>query len=213
MPIINRARFQSEIAQPAQTIEVQALSYAIAALAAFSTVEMRGLVDECYDQARNLLDICERQETGVSLQNINTLQTCVLLTLYEFKRPNFARAWMTLGRSIRLAKLMGLDHADGRASAAAQWGVHAPVPVPTDPADIEERRRTFWLLYIFDAFASVRTNSSPAFEKSVSYHLPCCDPLPVLTAVALDLCSTSQSRRAPRLCKDNRHHAQYAADI
>ncbi len=168
MPIINRTRFQAEISQPAQAIEVQALSHAIATLGAFSTVELRGLVEECYDQARNLLDICERQETSVSLHNINTLQACVLLTLYEFKRPNFARAWMTLGRAIRLSKMMGLDRADGRASAAAQWGIHVPIPVPTNPADIEERRRTFWLLYIFDAFASVRTNSSPAFEKLVS---------------------------------------------
>ncbi len=178
MPIINRTRFLSEITQPVQTIELQALSHAIAALGAFSTVEQRGLVEACYDQARNLLDICERQERGDSLQNINTLQTCVLLTLYEFKRPNFARAWMTLGRSIRLAKLMGLDRAGGRASAAAQWGVHTPVPIPTDPSDIEERRRTFWLLYIFDAFASVRTNSSPAFETPVSIHLSYWDGTP-----------------------------------
>lgn len=40
-------------------------------------------------------------------------EALILLALYEFKQPNFHRAWVTLGRAIRLAKMMGLDRVDG----------------------------------------------------------------------------------------------------
>jgi len=63
--------------------------------------------------------------------------------------------------------MMGLDKEDGHASMALHWGLHMPLPPASNPAELEERRRTFWLLYIFDAFAGVRTNSSSTFDKLV----------------------------------------------
>lgn len=167
MPMLSRTRFETEISQVSPTIGTQALSYAIAALGSFSVPELRCYVERCYENSRCLLDMCERQESGESLASINTLQACILLTLYEFKQPNFARAWMTLGRAIRLAKMMGLDQADGHANMAAQWGLRAQLPRPINPVDAEEWRRTFWVLYVFDGFSSLRTDSGSAFGKQV----------------------------------------------
>lgn len=141
------------------------------ALAAFSAPELQFYVDHYYQQARNLLDLCERQDSGDSLNNINILQACVVLTLYELKQPNFARAWLTLGRAIRLAKMMGLDKAENDSGLSMQWGLRNNQLIhPVNPAEQEERRRVFWSLFIFDSFAGLRMNSSPAFGGKVSIY-------------------------------------------
>ncbi|KAK8029896.1 hypothetical protein PG993_011187 [Apiospora rasikravindrae] len=172
MPFINRTRFQSEMTELLPSIEVQALSYAIAMLGTLSMLDQGSSTDHCYEQARSLLDVCERQEDGGSLTNINMLQACILLTLFEFKRPNFARAWMSLGRAIRLVKIMGLDQV-GIKPVSENWGLTQDNSLTSEAAPYaEEKRRTFWVLYIFDSFASVRTNLGSAFDESISVPLP-----------------------------------------
>lgn len=165
LPIVNESRFQNELAESSDLIQVQALSQAIAALGALATSELSFAVEACYNKARDLLDICERQEDNATLANINALQTCILLSVYELKRPNFARAWMTLGRGIRLAKMMCLESAesDGRASEHQDL-LSMPLAPGVDRAEVEERRRTFWQLYVLDGFASMRSNSTPVFD-------------------------------------------------
>ncbi|KAI2838666.1 transcriptional regulator family: Fungal Specific TF [Aspergillus niger] len=152
MPLICRSRFEAEISEMSPSIEVQSLSFAMAVLGSFSVPELRCHVDRCYEQCRTLLDLCERQDTGESLASINTLQALALLTLYEFKQPNFARAWMTLGRAIRLAKLIGLDRVDSppNSTVTAPWDQRPRLPPASCAAIAEERRRTFWVLYVFD---------------------------------------------------------------
>ncbi|KAH8896137.1 hypothetical protein GQ53DRAFT_713853 [Thozetella sp. PMI_491] len=173
MPMISRRRFDIEISQPSPSIEVRALSSAMAALSSFSIPALRFHVNKYHDQCRTFLDLCERQETGESLANIYTLQALTLLTLYEFKQPNFARAWLTLGRAIRLVKLMGLGYSDaGSSSQGARWGPRLRLPPPSSPAEAEERRRTFWVLYIFDAFSTTQSNEELGFEKPTHIPLP-----------------------------------------
>ena len=170
--MVDHALFEAEISQPSPSIQVRALSYAIGALGAFSVPELRCHVERCYQQSRILLDLCERQDTGEALTSINTVQACTLLTLYELKQPNFGRAWMSLGRAIRLGKMMGLDQADGHSGMAARWFPSTqPIP-PLSPAEAEERRRTFWVLYILDAFASTSKKGGIVFNDEILVALP-----------------------------------------
>ncbi|KAI0476270.1 hypothetical protein GGR56DRAFT_462407 [Xylariaceae sp. FL0804] len=177
LPMIDRTRFQAEVSQYSSSIEVCGLSQAVAALGALATPEFAFAQEQCYSQARELLDMCERQENGGTLANINTLQTCVLLMLYEFKRPNFARSWMTLGRAIRLCKMMGLDRIDaelGNRPVLRPLGLQVDLPPASTPTTLEERRRTFWLLYIFDASAAIRSRASTSFDATqIPVRLPC----------------------------------------
>ncbi|KEY75130.1 hypothetical protein S7711_01582 [Stachybotrys chartarum IBT 7711] len=173
LPMISRSRFEAETSQPSPPIGVRALSWVIATLGAFSIPELRCHVDRCYEQCRALLELCERDDTGGSLASLNTLQALVLLTLYECKQPNLARSWMTLGRAIRLAKMMGLDQGAcclSGVAAAAQW-VPA-LPPPTTCAEAEERRRTYWVIFILDAFSAMQTNARLALEKPTEIPLP-----------------------------------------
>lgn len=64
----------------------------------------------------------------------------------------FPRAWQSVGRAIRLAQMMGLHRLDGAGLAVKQ----ALAP-PRDWTDREERRRTFWMAYCADRYASIGT--------------------------------------------------------
>ncbi|GIC85926.1 fungal specific transcription factor domain-containing protein [Aspergillus udagawae] len=174
MPLICRSRFEAEISEMSPSIEVQSLSFAIAVLGSFSVPELRCHVDRCYEQCRTLLDLCERQDTGESLASINTLQALALLTLYEFKQPNFARAWMTLGRAIRLAKMIGLDQVDSPPNAAmtAPWDQRPRLPPASCAVIAEERRRTFWVLYVFDSLSTTHLHAQSALEMPAFIRLP-----------------------------------------
>ncbi|KAJ5788011.1 hypothetical protein N7457_003001 [Penicillium paradoxum] len=173
LPIVDRARFDRELSQTPPSIEIQALSYAIQTLGASSSPERYGQAETNYQKARSLLDVCERQESGESLTSINTLQACTLLTLYELKRPNVARAWITLRRAIGLSKIMSLEQPENSAKQRIDWNLPTQLlPPPANSSEAEERRRTFWILYILDAFSSLRVNASPAFDKQVLLPLP-----------------------------------------
>ncbi|PYH71921.1 fungal specific transcription factor domain-containing protein [Aspergillus vadensis CBS 113365] len=174
MPLICRSRFEAEISEMSPSIEVQSLSFAMAVLGSFSVPELRCHVDRCYEQCRTLLDLCERQDTGESLASINTLQALALLTLYEFKQPNFARAWMTLGRAIRLAKLIGLDRVDSppNSTVTAPWDQRPRLPPASCAVIAEERRRTFWVLYVFDSLSTTHLHAQSALEMPDFIRLP-----------------------------------------
>jgi hypothetical protein len=169
LEMVDHTRFEVEISHPTPSIQVQALSYAIAALGALSIPELHCHVSNCYQKSRNLLDLCEREDTGESLSNINTLQACTLLTIYELKQPNFRRAWMSLGRTTRLAQMMGLDQSDGCPVSVMtpQWSGSPQPPTLYNSIQTEERRRTFWVLYILDGFASIITQSGVTFDQEV----------------------------------------------
>ncbi|KAL2067812.1 hypothetical protein VTL71DRAFT_15908 [Oculimacula yallundae] len=114
----------------------------------------------------------ERGDTGEALSSINTIQACALLTLYELKQPYFGRAWMSLGRAIRLGKMMGLEKENGNSGLPAQWFPFNQRKSPPSPSEAEERRRTFWVLYILDALASTFTKGDMDFNEDIHIALP-----------------------------------------
>ncbi|KAL2016074.1 hypothetical protein VTK56DRAFT_4281 [Thermocarpiscus australiensis] len=176
LPMISRERFEADLAEASQassSIGVHALSWAMATLGSSSIPELRGYVDRCYERCRALLELCERQDTGECLTSLSSLQALVLLTLYEFKQSNFARPWMTLGRAIRLAKMMGLDQGACCLSAAVGATQYGPsLPPPASAADAEERRRTYWVLFVLDCLSTMQTNARPALERPTHIPLP-----------------------------------------
>lgn len=76
--MVDRIRFEAELPQPSPPIQVQALSYAIGALGAFTVPELRCHVEKCYHQSRILLDQCERQESSESCRSICPPQERIL---------------------------------------------------------------------------------------------------------------------------------------
>ena len=164
MPMIHRERFSAALAASSGKPQVSALSYSVAMLGATLSDENAQLEEKCYQHARKYLETAERQEDGTNFITLDALQACVLTTWYEFKGPGFARAWMSLGRAIRLAKMLGLHQMDNPDPRRVPTGspissFQLPLPATVGPTELEERRRTFWVLFIFEAYASARTGS------------------------------------------------------
>ena len=79
-------------------------------------------------------------------------QTWSLTAAYEFKMMYFPRAWMSVGRASRMVLMMGLNRVDGVGLDVKQC-----LPPPIDWTEREERRRTFWMAYCVDRYASIGT--------------------------------------------------------
>ena len=59
---------------------------------------------------------------------------------------------MSTARAVRLAQIMGLDSLDAKSAAGTI------LPPPKDWAEVEERRRTFWMVFILDRAAASTTS-------------------------------------------------------
>ncbi|EED18137.1 conserved hypothetical protein [Talaromyces stipitatus ATCC 10500] len=167
LPMIDRSRSIAALEDgSSQSPEVNSLIYAIAMAGAGINKESDELVSACHHHARRCLEDAEREYPGVRFLSIHALQAMLLITYHEFKKQDFSRGWMSLGRALRLTRLMGLHEMDMEASpnnSTTDPALQLPLQKATTLAEIEERRRTFWVAYILDTWACSRTNSSISF--------------------------------------------------
>jgi len=168
IPILDRDRFTRALNDPSRqcSLQFKSLTYAVAMLGASVSEKHTYLEEELYSCSRAYLEMTETQDEGASFWTLEALQTCVLTIWYEFKGTGFARAWMSLGRAVRLGKMVGLHRMDRNEVVNEASSFQLPLPATEDQAELEERRRTFWVLFIFDAYASVRTNSPMSICES-----------------------------------------------
>lgn len=157
--------------------ELNALKYAVAMAGATAHEDSIEAAERCYNLARSNLEKAERGDTDEPFMTIAAVQSLVLIVYYELKKKTFTRTWMSVGRCMRLAKALGLDHMDRDADLD---GTPTPVlarcnlPSTSDPTELEERRNTFWCAYIIDSYVSSRTGCANTFdpmEVSVSSQL------------------------------------------
>lgn len=74
------------------------------------------------------------------------------MATYEAAKTLFSRAWMSVGRTVRLAQMLGLHRLDGEDTSAKNI-----LQPPQDWIELEERRRTFWAAFYGDRWASAGT--------------------------------------------------------
>ncbi|KAH8175141.1 fungal specific transcription factor domain-containing protein [Sarocladium implicatum] len=146
-PFINRDRFKAESSSRSLTIDV--LGHALALAGCAHSASHYDQKPKCYSTAREHAERCERDG---QIDNINLLQALVLIGRFEAMEGRLENSWMTLGRAAMLSKLMQLpqmDQPDTDAEDARAEG--------TGDVLLEERRRTFWALYILQCFLRTRT--------------------------------------------------------
>ena len=143
--------------------------------------EKYGSVEEmCYQNARSLLEHAEMSSEGASFLTIESLQTCLLIAVYEIKRKYFTRAYISLGRALRLAQLMKchLLDSDQAVRAAAikgsvgEWPLPQPIPLAAW-LEVEEKRRVFWVGFVLDRCM----NSGQDWPMMLEDNKVCCDIL------------------------------------
>lgn len=126
------------------------------------------LKDLFYQRARKYLEVDYMKGFGEHMISVAHCQTHVILASYEFKMMYFPRAWMSTGQAIRLAQMIGLHRLDGAGLEVKQC-----IPPPRDWTEKEERRRTFWMAFCEDRYASIGTGwPMTVDERDISTLLP-----------------------------------------
>ncbi|PVH86321.1 hypothetical protein DL98DRAFT_407690, partial [Cadophora sp. DSE1049] len=159
LPIIYEARFKAEISLHRPSNSALCLSYAVALLGATRLPSHKHLEDNLLATSRRYLDLCETSQDDGDIASLDLVQALILMFRHALAaRSNFNQARIALGRAIQFGKIFSLHQMDISKETNFQlWHLQSRLPPSNDLAVLEERRRTFWALYIFDSYASTRT--------------------------------------------------------
>lgn len=140
------------------------LQHAMWTLASSLSTQLQHIQESLYDCTRHALTSLESNDNNAEFADLDHVQARVLLLIYEFMRTNHQRAWISAGRCIRLVQLMRLYEVDSVENVKRQHNA-------ADPEDwirIEEKRRTFWMVYSLDRFISIRHEWPLAINEQVA---------------------------------------------
>jgi Fungal specific transcription factor domain len=152
LPIIHRPRYFAAMDLAPNMRPPVCLRYAMWTHVCSVTPRYSALADHFYARARKYAEQDEIRGYGESIITVAHSQCWSLIASYEFKMMYFPRAWMSVGRATRLSQMLNLHRQDG-----AALDVKQALPPPRDWTEREERRRTFWMAFCQDRYASVGT--------------------------------------------------------
>lgn len=119
--------------------------------------------DHFYRCARKYLEYDELKGRGDSVCTLAHVQSWALLAIYEQKMMYHVRGWLSIRKAAALCILQGLQKVDGIGLTTIET-----LPPPSDLIDLEQRRRTFWLVFVQDRYASLGSGKPMSFnEKEV----------------------------------------------
>lgn len=168
MPMMHRLRYYASLDRAPNMRPPVCLQYAMWTIAASLSENYTGIEDILYQRARRYIDAEEMKGFGHAFVTVYHVQTWVLIGCYEAKKTFFSRSWMSAGRTIRLANMLGLYRIDGEAP-----GVKTILPPAKDWIELEERRRTFWVAFYVDRWSSSGTGWPMMIdEKEIKTNLP-----------------------------------------
>ncbi|KAF2691293.1 hypothetical protein K458DRAFT_69880 [Lentithecium fluviatile CBS 122367] len=167
-PIIHKPRFMAAMNLAPHMRPPVCLRYIMWTLAAAVTDKYDALQEHFYQRARKYAQSDEMKGHGESTITLAHCQAWILMGAYEFKQMYFPRAWLSAGRAVRLAQMMQLHRLDGVGLDVKQC-----LPPPKDWTEREERRRTFWMAYCIDRYASIGTGWPMTIdERDILTNLP-----------------------------------------
>ncbi len=172
IPMIHKYRYQASMDLCHGRRPPICLRYIMWCHSATVTDRYMDYQDIFYRRARKYVEADEMTGRGEGLVSLAHAQCWLLIGTYEFKMMYFPRAWMSAGRAARLVLMMGLNQVEGVSADAKQ-----SLPLPEDWTECEERRRTFWMAYCVDRYASMSTGwplsinekdvSTPLYEEGI----------------------------------------------
>ncbi|KAI1075058.1 fungal-specific transcription factor [Whalleya microplaca] len=168
LPMIHKYRYLAAMNLAPNQRPPVALRYAIWMQACAVTEKYMDMKDLFYQRARKYMEADYIKGYGEHMISVAHAQTHVLLAAFEFKMMYFPRAWMSTGCAVRLCQMMGLHRLDGAGLEVKQC-----LPPPRDWTDREERRRTFWMAFCQDRYASIGTGWPMTIdERDITTNLP-----------------------------------------
>lgn len=128
-------------------------------IAASTSSQFQHVQDELYGNARLILDSVGFDTLDADYMRVEKVQAWALLTIYELMRVDYRRGWMSAGKLFRsaiLLKLHTVDRCDAKFSNSS-----------VNSIELEEWRRTFWMVYEMDCFLSLMEQLPMTFDQQV----------------------------------------------
>ncbi|RLM00469.1 hypothetical protein CFD26_107368 [Aspergillus turcosus] len=168
IPMLHRPRHLAAMNLAYNIRPAVCLQYATWCHAAAVSEKYSNLHALFYQRARKYAELDEMKGFGESICSLAHCQTWNLISTYEFKMMYFPRAWLSSGKATRLALMTGLNRLDGLGSEVKQ-----SLPPARDWTEKEERRRTFWMAFCIDRYASAGTGWPVIIdERDIMTNLP-----------------------------------------
>ena len=165
-PIIHKKRYLTWANQETPSLARMGLRSAMRTIAAAMSAQHGGRCEYLCVETRRLLDaIASVTVSGPSATEIQLeeIQSWLLLAHYEILRGEGYQAMLTAGRAFRLVQLSRLYEVDACTSEStppyyggSESSSEMHLMTSNDFAEIEEKRRTFWLAFCLDRFLSMR---------------------------------------------------------
>ncbi|PGH18548.1 hypothetical protein AJ79_00327 [Helicocarpus griseus UAMH5409] len=152
VPILHRPRYYAAMDLAPSMRPPVCLRYIMWCLASSITDKYQSLHPHFYQRARKYVELDQMKGLGEGACSVAHTQAWILIAFYEFKMMYFPRAWMSTGSGMRLALMLGLHRQDGVGAEMKHC-----IPPPRDWTEREERRRTFWVAFCQDRYASLGT--------------------------------------------------------
>ncbi|KAJ5454336.1 uncharacterized protein N7458_005292 [Penicillium daleae] len=168
MPIIHRPRYYASLNLAPHMRPPICLRYIMWCHAASVSDKYYFLHHHFYQRARKYAEMDEMKGFGENIISLAHCQMWILTGSYEFRMIYFPRAWLSVGKATRLALMMGLNRLDGNGLDVKQ-----SILPPKDWTEREERRRTFWMAFCTDRYASIGTGWPMVIdENDIMTNLP-----------------------------------------
>lgn len=170
-PILHAARYRAELDLPSVAQPPMYFRWGIWMLGALTLSAYAEQREAIYLRCRKCLEESEVMESQQSLWTLKGVQTWAMVATYEFSMMHYTRAWMSGGRASRLSSMLGLNKVD-----AKHTKFKSGMALPRDAIEAEERRRTFWAVYLGDRFSAVGTSFTGMLnDEDIMTNLPCSD--------------------------------------
>ncbi|KJZ79124.1 hypothetical protein HIM_01275 [Hirsutella minnesotensis 3608] len=168
MPMIHRFRYLAAMNLAPNQRPPVCLRYAMWTMACSIADKYADLKDLFYQRARKYVEADYVKGYGEHMISVAHCQTHILLACYEMKMMYFPRAWVNTGSAVRLCQMIGLHRLDGSGLDVKQC-----LQPPKDWTEREERRRTFWMAFCEDRYASIGTGWPMTIdERDIMTRLP-----------------------------------------
>lgn len=171
IPMIHRPRYLAAMNLAPNMRPPICLRYIMWCLASTCSEKYGSLTEIFYHRAKKYAYLDEMKGHGESMITLAHCQAWLLISMHEFKCMHFPRAWLTVGRAARAAQMMMLHRLDGTGLDVKQC-----LAPPRDWTEREERRRTFWMAFCQDRYASIGTGWPMTIdERDIKTNLPASD--------------------------------------
>lgn len=172
-PMLHQASYTAALRLPPHMRPPMCLQYIVMASAAATSETYRHLSEPFYQRARVYAEADELNGQGEAFTTVAHVQSWCLISAYECHiYAMFTRASTSLCRGVRIAQMLKLHQLDNREPEALQIGL----PPPRNGIEAEERRRTWWVVFLADRYLTSTTGwPSLIDERHIRTNLPSTD--------------------------------------